>query len=200
MRRNEFCVENYEAMVEFLHGCEYGVLSLLDIKQKPYGVPLNFAWWEKGIIFHGAVEGKKNESLMQNSTVSFTVVKPYSLIPSYFSHTTSACPATQFFGSVILEGNIETLERVEEKADALNALMQKLQPEGLYEPIRVSSAIYTKMLNATALFYMKVTHSSFKLKMGQNLNEDRKHELILELEKRNTPLDKETIRLMKDYM
>ena len=200
MRRNEFCIENHEVMMEFLHSCEYGVLSLLDTRKKPYGVPLNFAWWREGIIFHGALEGKKKESLMQNSMASFTVVKPYSLIPSYFSHTTSACPATHFFGSVILEGNVEILEIMDDKADALNALLQKLQPEGQYEPISASNPIYTKMLHSTALFYMKVAHSSFKLKMGQNLNEARKQELILELEKRNTLLDKETIRLMKDYM
>ena len=99
MRRSEFEINDKEAMLTLLHECDYGTLSLLD-NGAPYGVPLNFAWWEEGIAFHGTNEGKKMELIAQNPTAPFNAVKSYSFIPSFFSGTSSACPATQFFASV----------------------------------------------------------------------------------------------------
>jgi len=156
MRRSEFNIDTPETIEEFLNTCEYGTLSLIDSEAKPYAVPLNFASWEEGIVFHGASEGKKVTLIAHNPQASFSVVKPYALIPSYFSHTRSACPATQFFGSVLMHGTITLLENREQKADALNAIMQKLQPEGAYEPLSPNNPIYTKMLESTAVFYLKV--------------------------------------------
>ena len=199
MRRNEFNIENHEAMRELLASCEYGTLSLSSSAQ-PYGVPLNFVWWEEGIVFHGAKEGKKVNLIAQNPKASFCVVKPYAFIPSYFSQTTSACPATQFFASVIIEGEVTVLSDVGQKADALSALMQKLQPECQYEPIDYENPIYTKMLDATAVFYLKATQSAFKLKMAQNLSLERKKSLIDALEKRGSALDNETIKQIRLYM
>ena len=199
MRRSEFDIKNHEALLELLASCEYGTLCLSDEKT-PYGVPLNFAWWEEGIVFHGAKEGKKVELVTRNPKAYFSVVKPYASIPSHFSHTTSACPATQFFASVSLEGEVSVLENSAEKAKGLNALMQKLQPEGHYETISETNPIYTKMLEATAVFYLKAKQTSFKLKMGQNLNKERKIGLIEELEKRGSALDIETVRLIRLYM
>lgn len=199
MRRSEFDIKNHEALLELLASCEYGTLCLSDEKT-PYGVPLNFAWWEEGIVFHGAKEGKKVELITRNPKAYFSVVKPYAFIPSHFSHTTSACPATQFFASVSLEGEVSVLENSAEKAKGLNALMQKLQPEGHYETISETNPIYTKMLEATAVFYLKAKQTSFKLKMGQNLNKERKIGLIEELEKRGSALELETVRLIRLYM
>ena len=199
MRRSEFDIDNHEAMLELLGSCDYGTLCLSDTTQ-PYGVPLNFAWWEEGIVMHGAQEGKKVALIAQNPRASFCVAKPYSFIPSYFSHTSSACPATQFFASVILEGKVTILNDVDKKAQALSALMQKLQPECQYETIAYNNPIYTKMLDNTAVFHLKATASSFKLKMGQNLSKERKISLIAELEKRATALDMETIQLIQHYM
>ena len=199
MRRSEFDIKNHEALLELLASCEYGTLCLSDEKT-PYGVPLNFSWWEEGIVFHGAKEGKKVELITRNPKAYFSVVKPYAFIPSHFSHTTSACPATQFFASVSLEGEVSVLENNAEKAKGLNALMQKLQPEGHYETISETNPIYTKMLEATAVFYLKAKQTSFKLKMGQNLNKERKIGLIEELEKRGSALDIETVRLIRLYM
>jgi len=199
MRRNEFNIENHEAMRELLASCEYGTLSLSSSTQ-PYGVPLNFVWWKEGIVFHGAKEGKKVNLIAQNPKASFCVVKPYAFIPSYFSQTTSACPATQFFASVIIEGEVTVLSDVGQKADALSALMQKLQPECQYEPIDYENPIYTKMLDVTAVFYLKATQSAFKLKMAQNLSLERKKSLIDALEKRGSALDNETIKQIRLYM
>lgn len=199
MRRNEFNIDNESAIQEFLDTCDYGTLCLSN-DEEPYGVPLNFACWEEGIVFHGSPEGKKSHMIANNPKACLSVTKPYAYLPSYFSHTTSACPATQFFGSVLLEGHIKILNNLDEKARALNALMQKMQPESHYEPISVENPIYTKMLTSTAVLYLRIEKRSFKLKVGQNLTLERKENLIAELEKRGTALDKETIKLIKLYM
>lgn len=199
MRRNEFNIQSKDALLELLSACDYGTLCLVD-DNTPYGVPVNFAWWEEGIVFHGAKEGKKIDLMERNPKASFSVVKPYAFLPSYFSHTTSACPATQFFASVLIEGEVTPLKSHAEKAKGLNALMQKLQPEGQYEPISETNPIYTKMLETTAVFYLKAQQTSFKLKVGQNLTPERKISLIEELEKRGSALDSETIKLIRLYM
>lgn len=196
MRRNEFEITDKEIIVSLLHECEYGTLSLLD-NGMPYGVPLNFAWWEEGIAFHGSKEGKKMTLIAQNSKASFNAVKSYSFIPSYFSGTTSACPATQFFASVSFGGEIKIIENLEQKASALSTLMEKLQPEKRYETLSATNPIYTKMLEKTALFKLVPTWHSMKLKLGQQLPQERQEALIKQLEGRGEPLDLMTAKMMR---
>ena len=50
--------------------------------------------------------------ILKNIKLSFSVVENYALIPSYFSSTEGlACPATQFFKSIIVDGEAELVER-----------------------------------------------------------------------------------------
>ena len=94
MRRAEFDVKDKNSIDEILQACEYGTLSLIS-GGKPYVVALNFVFFENSIFFHGAKEGRKIEAIKSNPNASFLVVKPYSFIPSYFSDTMAACPASR---------------------------------------------------------------------------------------------------------
>lgn len=198
MRRNEFHIEDKESLLEILNSCEYGTLSLID-GDSPYSVPLNFSWHDESIIFHGANEGKKIALITQNPKASFSVVKPYSFIPSYFSDTTSACPATQFFASIIFDGEVKIINDLEKKAAALNSLMQKMQPQKRYEDIDKDNPIYTKMLEKTAIFALHVESSSIKIKAGQNLTDEKKESLIKQLQERGEKIDLATIALIKKF-
>jgi nitroimidazol reductase NimA-like FMN-containing flavoprotein (pyridoxamine 5'-phosphate oxidase superfamily) len=198
MRRDEFSVEDKLIVSEILNSCEYGILCLSD-GLHPYGVPLNFAWFEDSIIFHGANEGKKVELISKNPRAFFNVVKPYSYIPSYFSNTVSACPATQFFASVALEGLVEIIKDPSLKARALNALMEKMQPEKMYETIENSNPIYKKMVEKTALFKLTISNINTKIKAGQNLSKESKNSLIKQLQERGEKIDLATIELMKKF-
>ncbi len=109
MRRAEFDVKDENSVNEVLETCEYGTLSLIS-EGKPYVVALNFVFFENSIFFHGAKEGRKIEAIKSNPNASFLVVKPYSFIPSFFSDTMSASPATQFFASVLVEGTISFIK------------------------------------------------------------------------------------------
>ncbi|MGE4382693.1 MAG: pyridoxamine 5'-phosphate oxidase family protein [Arcobacter sp.] len=198
MRRKEFDVKDENSINEILQTCEYGTLSLIS-EGKPYVVALNFVFFENSIFFHGAKEGRKIEAINSNPNAAFLVVKPYSFIPSYFSDTMAACPATQFFASVLLEGKLKFIEDGDKKAEVLNALMKKFQKEDSFEEIAYDKAMYTKMLDKTTIIELKIETQSCKIKVGQNLNEERKNKVMEKLKNRNLQIDEETIKQMKLY-
>lgn len=195
MRRAEFEVNDTKRIEALFAECEYGTLSLMD-DLVPYGVPLNFVWYEKGICFHGSQEGRKMELIAKNPRASFSVVKPLSLIPSYFSNTRSASPATQWFISAHVTGTIEVVSNADLKCLMLTALMQKLQPEGGYDAIKASNPMYTKMIEQTGLFRLNPESISLKVKVGQNLTAERKKILIEKLRERGNELDLISIELI----
>ena len=196
MRRAEFDIKDENSINELLESCEYGSLSLIS-EGKPYVVALNFVFFENSIFFHGAKEGRKIEAIKSNPNASFLVVKPYSFIPSYFSDTMAACPATQFFASVLFEGTVSFIEDGNIKAKVLNALMKKFQKEDSFEEIAYEKAMYTKILDKTAILELKPENISCKIKVGQNLNEERKNKFLEKLKNRNSQIDNETIKQMK---
>ena len=134
--------------------------------------------------------------ISKNINVSFSVVESYSLIPSYFSSTEDlACPATQFFKSIIVDGVAEVVKSREEKAAMFEALMQKLQPEGKYRSF--DDRDYDKMLNATAVIKIVPEKLSAKFKFGQHVTEERFEMILKNLEERGDALDFETAAWMR---
>lgn len=194
MRRDEFKVENPKVIKEILNECKYGTLSIIS-ENKPYGVGLNFVYFEHRFCFHGAKSGKKIEALKANPNASFLAIKEYSQIPSYFLNSPLACPATQFFASVHAFGKIEFIEDLEHKANILSAFMKKLQKEGKYKPI-MPNALYNKMLKATAVFTLKPKEISLKMKVGQNVKKEQFQALLQKLKERGEQKDIQTIEAM----
>jgi len=191
-----FEIKEQQTINKILEKAEYGTLALSD-NGKPYSIPVNFVMLDNAIYFHGSHKGRKMEILAKNSQVSFSVVENYSLIQSYFSSNDgSACPATQFFKSVIIDGRAIIVEKQEEKAKVLEALMQKLQPEGNYIPLCDES--YKKALKATAVVKIEIDELKCKFKFGQHLNQKRFDMIVKYLEKRGKEIDLETIMLMKE--
>ena len=182
MRRHEFALTDAAEIDAILERAEHGVLATVDESGAPYTVPVNFVWDTKTIAFHGAVEGEKMRHLRRFGQVSFTVVEPLSLIPSYFSDPEFACPATQFFLSVTVRGIAKEVASSEAKAPIMEALMQKLQPEGGYRPI-------TPEDHPTAI--------TAKAKAAQHLPKERFDAMIGHLEARGAPLDLRTVSLMR---
>ncbi|HKM19089.1 MAG TPA: pyridoxamine 5'-phosphate oxidase family protein [Aliarcobacter sp.] len=198
MRRSEFYIKDKSSINEVLEACEYGTLSLIS-NDKPYCVALNFVYFEGSIYFHGSNEGKKVKAIKENSNGAFLVVQPYSTIPSYFFDTLAACPATQFFASVLLEGTLSLVKEGDEKADILNALMKKLQKDGGYEEISYDKAMYTKMLDKVVVIKLEPQNISCKIKVGQNLNDEKREKVSEKLGNRASKVDIQTIKQMKLY-
>ena len=53
------------------------------------------------------------------------------------------------------------------------------------------------MLDKTAIIELKIETQSCKIKVGQNLNEERKNKFLEKLKNRNSQIDNETIKQMK---
>ena len=191
-----FEITNKEIINEMLNNGEYGTLAICD-NNKPYSLPINFVRLNNEIYFHGSKKGRKIDILKNNQFASFSVVESYSMIQSYFSSNDElACPATQFFKSIITDGEIKFVENYDEKVKVLSELMKKLQKEGKYKPL--SEEVYQKAINATTIYKLIPNEIKAKFKFGQHLNQERFDMIIKHLEERGNKKDILTIKLMKE--
>ena len=191
-----FEIKEKKIIYDILDSVEYGTLAIC-VDDRPYAVPMNFVRIDEYIYFHGAIKSKKMKILAQNQNASFSVVENYSLIDSDFSSTKGlACPVTQFFKSVTIDGVIEMVESRDEKAIMFEAIMKKLQPKGGYKPF--SDEAYNKTLKATAVFKLVANNIACKFKFGQHLNSERFEMIISNLKARGTKMDIATIEVMRE--
>ena len=190
-----FEITDKTVIYDVLDNAEYGTLAL-SIGDTPYAVPVNFVRIDNALYFHGALKNKKMQIIAQNPAVSFSVVENYALIDSDFSSTDGlACPATQFFKSVSINGVASVVEGRNEKAKVFEALMQKLQPKGGYKPF--SDSEYDAAIKATAVVKIAIREMSCKFKFGQHLSDERFEMIVAALQKRGTQRDLETIEVMR---
>jgi nitroimidazol reductase NimA-like FMN-containing flavoprotein (pyridoxamine 5'-phosphate oxidase superfamily) len=122
MRRKDKALQN-DAAVRLLQECEYGILSTVDAKGQPYGVPLNYVLRDDSLYFHCALEGRKLDNLLANSRVSFCVVGCTNVLPAEFSTE---------FESVIVTGKASVAQG-DERYQALIGLLEKYSSEFLEE-------------------------------------------------------------------
>ena len=94
----------------------YGVLSTIGEDGYPYGIPLNYSYWDKCICFHCAQLGHKLENIYFNKKVSFTVVTKSDILASIFD--------TDYESAVAFGTAIEVTERSEKK-DILMSIINK---------------------------------------------------------------------------
>lgn len=119
VRRQDRLLDEARAM-ELLATAEYGVLSMVDIDRKPYGIPVNFVFEEDCIYIHCAAnEGRKLECIDLYDDVSFCIVGQVNLLPSKF---------TTEYESVILSGCATNITDEEERMHALELLLEKYSP------------------------------------------------------------------------
>ncbi len=189
MRRSEYAGDT-ERIVEDLLGTEkYGYLGILTPDGYPRVVPVNFVAAGTTVFFHGAGDGEKYDAMVARTRVTFTVDRPYALIPSYWLAIDYACPATTFFKSVQINGTIRILEDAHEKAAALNLFMEKMQPEGGYKPIDADLKMYKAALRETHVFRIDAERVTAKSKFAQNKPARVRRDLIAKLRERGMPLD-----------
>ena len=193
--KKTFEITDEKIIHNILNSTSFGTLALC-VNNIPYSLPINFVHINNEVFFHGAKKGKKIDMIKNNANASFSVVEDYALLPSYFSNDKGdACPATHLFKSVIMDGYIEFIEDYDQKAQALEALMQKLQKEGKYIPL--NHPMYKKAINATCLFKLVATQIKGKCKMGQQFNEERFRNVTTHLRKRATTKDLQTLQLIE---
>ncbi|MGE5596104.1 MAG: pyridoxamine 5'-phosphate oxidase family protein [Hyphomicrobiales bacterium] len=198
VRRKDYQHTGEAAILALLDGQAHGYLAFVRPDGSPGVVALNFARVGEIIYFHGALEGEKAESIRREPRVTFMVTEAFSLLPSYFTNPTYACPATQYYKAVVVHGEARFVSDPAEKARGLEALMQKLQPEGGYRPIDPADPLYTKSLSTTGVIALPMTTVTAKFKFGQNLPKRKRARVAKQLTERGRERDLETVAAIRE--
>ncbi len=188
MRRNELANTDPAVFTEVAADAEVGELGLVTADGHPRVVPVNFAAIGETVYFHGALAGEKFERIRDDGRCSFSMVKPYSLLPSYWTAPRHACPATHLFKSVEIRGRCEVVDDSAEKAAALQAIMEKYQPEGGFESITSDKRMYIKSLAGVGVFRV-VGSWTAKVKLGATEPVKVRRAWIERLRERGEPRD-----------
>jgi uncharacterized protein len=131
----KFEIQSKHKMIEFLNGQPVGRIASLDSNGYPQVIPMNFVHHDGVIYMHSHPFGEKLENIRRNPNVGFEVDQHICFLPSYYFHPTDAAQADTLYISVVIKGKAEIVNKNEEKAQALNALMEKYQKEGRYEAL-----------------------------------------------------------------
>lgn len=148
---------------------------------------VNAVVWRGGLAFHGAPAGEKLELLGQ--PVVAQVEEVVADIPSHWFHPERACPATTWYRSAQAHGRLLTIDDPDEKAEVLEAIMRRYQPEGGYRPIRASDPMYAAVVRNLLVARVEVDEVTAKAGVGQNLAPEARARVLGELWRRGAPGD-----------
>lgn len=122
MRRKEKEITERGEIESILNRAEIVHLAMFD-GERPYVLPLNFAYKDGVLYIHSARKGRKVEILSQRPQVAFTAhVDASLLIPA---DPTDACKYGMRFKSVVGQGRAELIEDEEQIKAGLGALMAR---------------------------------------------------------------------------
>ncbi|TVP39203.1 pyridoxamine 5'-phosphate oxidase family protein [Candidatus Nitrosocosmicus arcticus] len=115
------------------------------------------------IYMHSHHRGEKIENLVRNQKVGFEVDKEICFLPSYYFHPTDASFADTLYTSIVIKGKASIVSDNQEKAFAMNKMMQKYQSEGKYIELtqNAKSIIYLTVIK------INVDTIDGKYKIGQ---------------------------------
>ncbi len=128
---------------------------------QPYVVPLNYAYADGRLLFHGARTGKKLEFLRANPRVCFTVGRQGGRISRHPQG--ASCPVDN--DSVVCYGRARLIEDAEERRQALNVFNRSYQPDAPEIPLSAASrcsAIEIKIEEATGRQQRGTKYSFFR--------------------------------------
>ena len=155
-----------EAAMELLKTAPYIELASTNTDALPVLRTLNGVLIDDWMFFHGAFAGEKSTCLERPAVISaYEVVCD---IPSYFVDEQKACPATTYYRSVQAKGILKDIQSVELKMKTLQALMDKMQPEGHFVPFAQDLELYKKNIKSTRVFGLKLEEISGKASIGQD--------------------------------
>jgi nitroimidazol reductase NimA-like FMN-containing flavoprotein (pyridoxamine 5'-phosphate oxidase superfamily) len=157
-------IQSKKKMVDFLNSQPVGRVASIDKDGYPQVIPMNFVYRDNAIYMHSHPFGEKLDNIRRNQNVGFEVDQHICFLPSYYFHPTDASQADTLYISVVIKGRAEIVEDGEEKARALNALMEKYQREGKYEALDAGMPVVEEVA------IIKVTPKDMrgKYKIGQH--------------------------------
>ncbi len=156
-------IKSRQKMIDFLNSQSAGRIASIDKDGFPQVIPMNFVFANNAIYMHSHPVGEKLENMSRNPNVGFEVDQHVCFLPSYYFHPTDASQADTLYISVVIKGRAVIVEDNEEKAMALNALMEKYQKEGRYEKLHASMPV----VHEVAVIKVVPTQMRGKYKIGQ---------------------------------
>ncbi len=185
-------IKSKDRIIEFLNQQETGRVCSVDKDGYPQIIPMNFVYTNDAIYMHSHPRGEKLENIKKNPKVGFEVDQSLEFLPSYFTSPTDASQADTLYISVVIKGNASIVSDRNEKTMALNALMQKYQPEGGYEPISPEMGV----VDEVAIIRVKPSTMKGKYKIGQHLDQRTRLNLAKKILERNSATSKNTLKIM----
>ena len=151
MRRVDRQMTEAEAK-ELLDRGEFGILATVDSTGQPYGVPLNYVYFNDAVYFHCALIGKKLNDITANPQVCFTVVGNTQVLPDKFATN---------YESVMVFGPAAIVDAAEKEL-ALEAIIQRYSADFL----EAGHAYIEKFRAATQVVKIGIEHVSGKRRAG----------------------------------
>lgn len=185
-------IKSREKIIEFLN-CEHvGRIATVDSAGYPQIIPMNFVFFNDAIYMHSHTRGEKLENIKNSPKSGFEVDRELEFLPSYFSSPTDASLADTLYISIVIKGESSMVHNKTEKAQVLNALMEKYQPEGRYEPLNHTMDV----LDHVAVIKISPQSMHGKYKIGQHLRTKERAELAQKIYERGTAGAAHTLKTM----
>lgn len=185
-------IKSKQKIAEFLNQEHVGRIASIDKDGFPQIIPMNFVFLNDAIYMHSHTRGEKIENIRQNGKVGFEVDRELEFLPSYFTSPTDASQADTLYISTVIKGTGTIVDDSNEKAMALNALMEKYQPEGGYERITPEMQV----VDEVAIIKVVPNSMKGKYKIGQHMDKRSRTELARKILERESATAKETLRTM----
>ncbi|WP_321431071.1 pyridoxamine 5'-phosphate oxidase family protein [uncultured Methanolobus sp.] len=144
MRRAEKMIADDEIIMTILNEtivCRIGMC----MDNVPYVVPMNFAYHDNALYLHAAREGKKLDMMAENPHVCFEMEYKTEVSPA-----STSCNWSMKYYSIIGWGNVSLVTDAEDKARAINLLMEKYAGE-------VKDSYTDTILDKVAIIRIEIT-------------------------------------------
>jgi len=185
-------IKSPQKIAEFLNSEHVGRVASTDKEGFPQIIPMNFVFINEAIYMHSYTRGEKLDNIRANPKVGFEVDREVEFLPSYFSSPTDASQADTLYISVVIKGDGIIVNDMNEKTMALNALMEKYQPEGRYDKLTSDMPV----INEVAIIKIIPKTIKGKYKIGQQMEKSSRTELAKKILERNSPTAIATIQTM----
>ena len=158
----------------------------------PYIVPVNFVQMDGKIYFHCAPKGQKLDDIARDPKVCFQVDIPLAYLDTRFAPERAADRMHQYYHCVIIKGDARVVPDGRLKVDALNALIEKHEPDDGYQKV------YEEMPAVKACAVVEITPVTVSAKsdLAQNRSEEDRLTLARYLNSRELPGDRKTVEAM----
>lgn len=194
MRRKEFAMPDDDARA-LLARAPVMAMAGTDEDGRPHLRKLHGVVVDGMICFHASPKGEKSSLLGREVVVA--VDEDVARLPSHFTDPEKACPATTLFLSAIARGTLGPVESPDTKARALQALMEKLQPDGGFARITADDPRYRASVKGILIAGFTPTELVGKAKLLQNRKPEETSRILEKLWDRGDPGDDRAVELVR---